>query len=191
MQCNMSVKEIKTAIAHLEAAELKDLADYIAERLSDVEGRAEMNEARFWAIIQQLDWQHEGDDEAVLAPAIAALSQLPEEAIRAFADIQARLLYQLDGKNYADAYAGEGDFLSADGFLYARCAVVANGRETYYRILNHPEQMPQDVEFEALLGLPEKAWQQRTGATAWDYLPPYNYETGFNEKGWGSLAIKL
>ncbi|MCB9298388.1 MAG: DUF4240 domain-containing protein [Lewinellaceae bacterium] len=185
----MSVQDLKAAIDKLEPAELKALADFIAERISDYP--AEMDEARFWSIIEQLDWQQEGDDDAVLAPAATALSHFSETAIRAFADIQAKLLYQLDGKSYADAYAAEEDYLSADGFLYARCAVVANGRETYYKILSHPEQMPSDIEFEALLRLPEQAWRLRTGKTSWDYLPAYNYETGFNEEGWGSLAIKL
>lgn len=187
----MSTQDLKAAIARLESAELKELADFIAERMSDIAEATEMSEALFWDIIQQLDWQQEGDDAAVLAPAATALSRFSEAAIRAFADIQARLLYQLDGKSYADAYVGEDGYLSADGFLYARCAVVANGRDTYYRILAHPEQMPRDVEFEALLYLPEKAWQLCTGKGSWDFVPSYNYETGFNEEGWGPLAIKL
>lgn len=186
---NMSIQDLKAEIAKLKPEELKELAAFIAERLSDKP--SEMNETRFWSIIEQLDWRKEGNDQAVLAPAIAALSRYSETAIRAFADIQAKLLYQLDGKSYADAYAGEDDYFSADGFLYARCAVVANGGETYYRVLAHPEQMPQDVEFEALLSLPERAWRMRTGEDVWDYIPPYNYETGFNEEGWGPLAIKL
>ncbi len=185
----MSVQDLKAAIARLEPAELRELADFIAERMSD--HPVEMDEERFWHIIELLDWQQEGNDEAVLAPAIAALGQFSETAIRTFADIQAKLLCQLDGKVYADSYAADSDFFSADGFLYARCAVVANGRETYYRILSHPEEMPQEVEFEALLNLPEQAWQLRTGKEEWDYIPPYNYETGFNEEGWGELAIKL
>lgn len=185
----MSVQDLKSAIAKLESAELKELADFIADRMSD--HPTEMDETHFWRIIEQLDWQQEGDDEAVLAPAIAALSRFPETAIRAFADIQAKLLYQLDGKSYADAYAPGDNYFSADGFLYARCAVVANGRETYYNILEHPEEMPQDIGFESLLSLPELAWQLCTGKEEWDHLPAYNYETGFNEEGWGELAIKL
>lgn len=186
---NMSIQDIKSEIAKLDQAQLNELAEYIAERISDQLG--EMNEARFWEIIAQLDWQNEGNDKAVLAPAIAALSRFSESAIRNFADIQAKLLYQLDGKKYADAYADEDAYFSADGFLYARCAVVANGRETYYHILDHPEEMPQDVEFEALLRLPELAWELRTGKEEWDHIPPYNYETGFNEEGWGELAINF
>ena len=185
----MSIQDLKSEIAKLESAELKELADFIADRMSD--NPAEMDETRFWRIIEQLDWENEENDEAVLTPAIAALSHFSESAIRTFADIQAKLLYQLDGKTYADAYAPEDNYFSADGFLYARCAVVANGRETYYRILAHPEEMPQDIEFESLLSLPEKAWQLLTGQESWDYIPPYNYETGFNEEGWGELAIKL
>lgn len=185
----MSVQDLKSEIAKLNSVELKELADFIAERLSDTP--TEMDETHFWSIIEQLDWQQEGNDEAVLAPAAAALSRFSETAIRTFADIQAKLLFQLDGKSYADAYAPEGNYFSADGFLYARCAVVANGRETYYQILVHPEQMPQDVEFEALLRLPELAWQMHTGKKTWDYIPSYNFETGFNKDGWGPLAIKL
>lgn len=185
----MSLKNLKSEIAKLEPAELKELADFIAERISDQP--VEMDEARFWQIIEQLDWTDEGNDEAVLAPAIAMLNQFPEVAIQTFADIQAKLLTQLDGKSFADAYAKEDRYFSSDAFLYARCAVVANGRETYYLVLADPEEMPQDVEFEPLLNLPELAWELRTGQKHWDYVPAYNYETGFNEEGWGELAIKL
>ena len=185
----MSIQELKSEIAKLELAELKVLANFIAERISD--HPAEMDEPRFWRIIDCLDWQQEGNDDAVLAPAVTALSHYSETAIRIFADIQAKLLYQLDGKSYADAYAAADDYFSADGFLYARCAVVANGRKTYYQILADPQKMPKDVAFEALLRLPEQAWQLRTGKEAWDYIPSCNFETGYNKEGWGALAIEL
>lgn len=183
----MSVQEIKTAVAGMSVKELQELADFIAVQL---EAAPEMDEDAFWHIIEQLDWSKEGKNEAVLAPAVTALSLHSEAAIKAFAERQAFLLFQLDGKAYADAFAKKDGYLSADEFLYARCAVIANGRETYYRILAHPKQMPDDLSFEDLLYLPELAWELRTGKP-WDYLPACNYETGFNVQGWGNAAIKL
>ena len=72
----MSIQDLKSEIAKLEAAELKELADFIADRMSD--NPAEMDETRFWSIIEQLDWENEENDEAVLAPAMAALSHFPD-----------------------------------------------------------------------------------------------------------------
>ncbi len=80
------------------------------------------------------------------------------------------------------------DYFSADLFLYARCAVVANGKDTYLQVLKNPMTFPKDVYFEALLNLPEKAWRKKTGEEL-EHLPKYMYETGFNPNGWGKQVF--
>ncbi|MEK7257597.1 MAG: DUF4240 domain-containing protein, partial [Bacteroidota bacterium] len=154
----------------------------------------EMNDEEFWKIISLLDWSKTGDDEAVLKPAVAALSRFSEKEIARFHDLLSEKLHRLDGEKFArhigeNAY-GSGNYFSADGFLYTRCCVVANGKTAFEQVLAHPEKMPKDLEFEPLLSLPEQAYFKKTGKS-FEHIPAYNYETGFNSEGWGDKTIQL
>ncbi len=140
--------------------------------------------SRYWDIIHALDWSKEGDDAAVLAPAIAQLSQFQEADILNFFDWFAGQLYRLDGRDYAEASVAEDESLSADLFLYARCAVLANGRTFYERVRANPTLFPKGLYFDALLRLPEAAYELRAGQPL-PRAPKYIYETGFNVEGWG------
>ena len=152
-----------------------------------------MDERAFWDIIALLDWDETGDDEAVLAPAVQALSGQSDDNIYQFYEILARLLYEIDGLVWAraaqDAPVLDGDpYYSPDAFLYARCCVVANGERFYYKVKENPERMPRDMEFEALLYLAEKAWEEKHGAEP-DYEEffcdtEYDYESFSNEAQW-------
>lgn len=73
--------------------------------------------------------------------------------------------------------------ISADDFLYARCAVVAEGRNYYEKVLNDSSQMPEDIVFEPLLYLADDAFEMKTGIP-FNYVPTYNYETQSNKLGW-------
>ncbi|WP_425422721.1 DUF4240 domain-containing protein [Phaeodactylibacter xiamenensis] len=146
--------------------------------------------ARYWDVIHALDWSKEGDDAAVLAPAIAQLTQFQEADILGFYDWFAGQLYHLDGRDYAEASVAEDESLSADLFLYARCAVLANGRTFYERVRANPALFPKDLYFDALLRLPEADYEQRTGQSL-PRAPKYIYETGFNVEGWGCVHNKL
>ncbi len=149
-----------------------------------------MKEELFWEIIGHLAWDHAGDDEAVLQPAVDRLSGLSVAEIVAFADILAERLFALDTREHCRAgYRGEldpdngDDYISADDFLYLRCAVVANGQDMYEAVLRNPEKMLHGLEFEALLGLPERAYEDKTGQD-FDHLSPVSYESFSNEAGW-------
>lgn len=146
--------------------------------------------AEYWAIIHALDWDKEGDDEAVLAPAIQLLSEQEEDFILDFHDWFAGQLYRLDGEDYADASVEEGEYFSSDLFLYARCAILANGRVFYERVKANTADFPKDLFFEALLSLPSLAYEQKTGKEL-PRAPKYIYETGFNPEGWRDQAIQL
>lgn len=162
---------------------------FIKQRAS-LQQSESLSENSFWEVIGLLDWQKEGDDEAVLEPAVNYLSQQSEAYIFKFYDWLSRLLYQLDGIVYAKPLMEKEELFSSDLFLYARCAVVANGKHYYERILSHPEIFPENLFFEALLELPEKAYKKKSGKKL-EYTPEYIYETGFNKKGWGNRAIDL
>ena len=86
-------------------------------------------------------------------------------------------------------YAGEldpdngDDYISADDFLYIRCVVVANGQEFYASVVEDPRRMPQGLEFEALLSIPDAAFEKKTGEP-YEHVPPVSYESFQNSVGW-------
>ena len=149
-----------------------------------------MNEDRFWEIIALLDWSKEGNDDAVIEPAVRALEKLPEAAIVSFYDLLSEKLYLLDGREYAEHSVLQGANISSDLFLYARCCAVANGREFYEKVLGNPSAFPKDLYFESLLDVPERAWFRKTGKDL-EHLPKYIFETGFNPNGWGADTISF
>jgi len=152
--------------------------------------RTTMDDPTFWALISKLDWTHEGDDARVVEPVVVALSAMSEVEISAFQEALAVKLYQLDGRAWAKEsggmiWWGEPDSLSVDGFLYSRCAVVANGKDFYEVVLGDPEAMPKDLEFESLLYMANTAFERRTGREPYDELDTQlSYETFSNEAGW-------
>ena len=101
----------------------------------------------------------------------------------------AQKLQKLDGKAYAreigeSAYDGDDEFLSVDTFLYARCCVVANGREFFERVLRDPHAMPKDNEFEMLLSIPEVAYGRKNKGRHYPHTHTPDYETFSNDDGW-------
>jgi hypothetical protein len=149
-----------------------------------------MNERTFWQIISLLDWDKTGDDDSVLAPAIAALAGMDREAIFQFDHMLAEKLHALDTRAHCKAcYTGEldpdngDDYISADDFLYRRCVVVANGSNFYRSVVNDPRRMPRGLEFEALLSLPRVAFEQKTGEE-YEHISPVSYESFQNTAGW-------
>jgi hypothetical protein len=152
-----------------------------------------MSEEEFWEVISLLDWKQQGNDDKVLAPAIKALASKSKIAIRQFAERFAFVLYQLDTKAHASdmgkySYDPNSDYVSADGFLYARCVVVANGREFYEAVLKDPSKMPKDMEFESLLRLASASHELKTGQEL-EYSTGCSFETFSNTDGWRKEKI--
>jgi predicted DNA-binding WGR domain protein len=149
-----------------------------------------MNEEAFWHIISLLNWKKTGDDAAVVKPAVKKLASLPVSDIQEFAELLDEKLYKLDGLEYArnigeESYANGGENFSTDCFLYVRCCVVANGKEYYYSVLENPENMPKDLDFEALLYIADEAYNMKMGTE--DMMlenTKYCPETFSNAEGW-------
>ena len=124
----------------------------------------------FWALIDLLDWNQEGDDKRVVEPIVAYLATRSVKEIQDFQETLAQKLYDLDGKVWAKRSGSmlwrDNELVSADGFLYARCAVVANGKDFYEHVLSDPMDMPKDVEFEALIYIAGEALKRKTGDDA-------------------------
>ncbi len=160
--------------------------------LNDTPAEGGLSESDFWRLIEQLDWAKTGDDDAVIEPVAAALSAGPLRHVYDFKDLLSQKLYLLDGEAFAK-HIGEGSFdpasdeFSADGFLFSRCCAVANGERTFREILADPSKMPKDMEFAALLRIPNEAHRRAKG-TALNYVAAYPVETFSNKKGWKSLS---
>jgi hypothetical protein len=92
-------------------------------------------------------------------------------------------LYALDGRRYAEQAGESSD--SDDGFLYARCFVVAQGEAHYRRVLADPSLMPKSIDewCEALLGAAGTAFERSTGESA-EFETSVSFETASNRAQW-------
>ena len=150
-----------------------------------------MDDAQFWSLIDLLDWDKTGDDDAVVAPVVASLEKLEPDAICAFESLMSAKLHALDTVAHARevgeySWEGPAGYFSNDGFVYARACALANGRESYEAALADPTQMPKDMEFEALLYVATTAFESRTGEE-FTHVPELDYETGENKAGWAGV----
>ncbi len=149
-----------------------------------------LSEADFWALIARLDWSKTGNDAAVIAPVINALSKANFRHIIDFADILSHKLFLLDSEIYGqqdEATTIDADFV-ADRFLYTRCCVVANGLIFFNHVRRHPTEMPHQLAFAALLRIPNEAFKQQTGKPL-DHVWAYPIETFSNTLGWSDFKL--
>lgn len=127
----------------------------------------------FWTL---MPLTREGSHERL----VQHLATLPVERIYAFEETLAQPLHAIDGPEWMRSSDVDG---SSDGFLYARCAVVASGRDRYHEVLTRPSRMPKRADFEALLGIAQDAFVAKTGK-AFTYSASVDYETGRNSAHW-------
>jgi Protein of unknown function (DUF4240) len=138
----------------------------------------------FWALIAKVDRTalRDGQEDKAIAPLTVALATQTEADMEAFEEHLARALYDLDTRAHADSSGESGN--SDDGFLYARCYVVAQGREHYEKVLADPAAMPKTLEewCEPLLFVGAKAWAELTGGDMDSWCPEtsVSYESGSN-----------
>ncbi len=145
-----------------------------------------LHDLDFFAMTDSLDWSKQGDDDLVLEPLIRYLAKWPDEVIFVFEDKMAALLHGLDRADIARRAYGSDRCFSGDAFLYARCVALVNGRAYYKKILDGQKKLDGDLEFEALLYAPAKAWARKHQKDPSDYphLAAPSYETGSNEAFW-------
>ncbi len=160
--------------------------------LSDEPVTGGLSEQEFWMLIARLDWSQTGNDLAVIEPVVVALAAGPLRHIYDFKDILSWKVYLLDTEEHArnigdNAYLEQEDEFSPDGFLFARLAAVANGREVYEQARQDPAAMPKNLEFAPLLHIANDAYQRQKGALM-HFVPAYPIETFSNPKGWEKNA---
>lgn len=152
-----------------------------------------MDEDRFWSLIDELGGEV---TDASWHRLYRALRRLEADEILAFEDRFAEVLFRLDLRSVAkQRWRDAADprwlprlpFISADNFLYARCAAVAEGRQTVEAVLTNHRRFRQTwntEEAERLLSVSQEAYESATGQP-WpdEHVSPYDYETGSNPDG--------
>ncbi|KML31496.1 hypothetical protein ABV89_26270 [Priestia aryabhattai] len=148
-----------------------------------------MDEKSFWRIISLLDWSKE-DEGAIVEAAIKELSTFTAWKIRHFEETLSYKLFLLDTEEHAKeigeyCFSQQDQHFSPDLFLYARCAVVARGKEVFEDVLSNPSKMLKDTEFEILLSLSSEAYYVKKGKE-FEYKSGCSYETFSNKEGWSN-----
>ncbi|MFX4291196.1 DUF4240 domain-containing protein [Streptomyces bohaiensis] len=141
----------------------------------------EMDEARFWRLIERCrpPWS-DPDAEDLAAALVERLEARPAAVTAAFAETLSRLLWELDRREL-------GEDASSDAFLYTRAAVVAAGEHTFRAVRADPARFAPfatgAVWAESLLYVPDRAWRRLTGE-GWERRTRYSYESCSNRAGW-------
>lgn len=140
----------------------------------------------FWAAMDLCDWSSEGDDNKVLAPVIAYLAKQEDSVIYCFHDLMSELLYRLDTKKLWMQCEKAEPLASDDSFLYARCVALINGPDYYEKARRGRAKEMWDMEFEALLYVPSRAWAKKHHREpgGYSHFPPLSVETGSNRDAW-------
>lgn len=147
-----------------------------------------MHETNFWTLIGLIDVDalDNGNEDRAIHPLREALVKKAEEDLFAFEEQLALHLYAIDGEVYADNAGDSGG--SDDGFLYARCYVVAKGREFFEAVKSDPTLMPKSIDqwCEPLLYVHHEAWAQVTqrDSSEWSFFPSVSYESGSHSDLW-------
>ncbi|WP_329391619.1 DUF4240 domain-containing protein (plasmid) [Streptomyces sp. NBC_01351] len=154
---------------------------------------------RFWQLVEVLGGEAGTetceDLEEACTRLTEVLSREPIEQIIGFGERLAEALYRLDQAAFGTLpvlgiQLSDGSPLpqSDDGFLYARAAAVAAGRQAYESVFGHPERFARFTArgCEQLLYVHEEAFEHATG-TEWDRLTRYDYESCANKDDWPEL----
>ncbi|MFD7736075.1 DUF4240 domain-containing protein [Kitasatospora phosalacinea] len=140
-----------------------------------------MDEDEFWLLLEECRPPGADPDAERLAAALEEhLSAGPVAAVAGFAERLSTALYRLDRREL-------GEELSGDAFLYARAAVVADGRAAHRAVLADPRRFAPYAEglvwAEPLLYVPDRAYRRLTGEQ-WRRGTAHSYESRSNAAGW-------
>lgn len=165
-------------------------ADPSAAELGANDPATQLTPEQFWQHVEALGGRAEPEGFATL---IETLAQLRSAAICSFADHLAAALYAVDSRDRmaqpirdtADGPDSPAFPLSKEVFLYARCAVVLAGRDTWQQVAADPAAMAGtwDLGAEELLYVAPAAFAQRTGSD-WTHQTALDHTTGSNTDGW-------
>ena len=154
-----------------------------------------MTWAAFWALIATLNGKATHASCQRLAEELSRRS-VPD--IIGFAERHAEALYRLDQEKFGilpvfDMTDRNGRPFpqSGDGFLYARCAVVAAGQAVWEGVFFDVDAFAPytstEYDGEWFLYVPDQAYELATGKE-WDRSTRYCFESYSNRDGWPNLG---
>ena len=123
-----------------------------------------MSDDEFWALIDLIEGSRWDDATSDVSALVSALAALPEDRIEAFYSALGDKALALATPQHYSAFSSFPGL--ADTFLYARMAVIANGRDVYEQVLAEPRRFPArsaGVWFERLLYVCDDAFHLATG----------------------------
>lgn len=131
-----------------------------------------MSSASFWRIMEQSIKASRGNRDRLIESLTSTLVQLGADAIIRFQrELDARMDEALTWPLWGAAYLLDGG-CSDDGFEYFRALLIANGKETFERVVADPDSLAKGKlrfwngdarEFEELLYVPMKAYEDCAG----------------------------
>lgn len=139
----------------------------------------ELEDEVFWNLIDLIDWKKRNP----MNPLISRLKKDTEEVIFAFEETLSHKLFLLDTPAHAGVLVQPETYLSVDAFLYARCAVVAKGKDCFHQTVKNAAAINMEWDAEGLLEVASEAYSKKTGEP-FDYASSYDYETCSNRLAW-------
>ncbi|TPF19088.1 DUF4240 domain-containing protein [Priestia megaterium] len=169
------------------ALEIQKEDEALALKNSIPKPKKMLEEKTFWEIVSLLDWSKQSEEE-IIKPAVIKLATFTVWKIRQFEESLSYKLFLLDTLEHAKemgeyCFSQQNQYFSPDLFLYARCAIVARGKEVFEDVLSNPSKMLKDTEFEILLSLSSEAYYVKKGKE-FEYESGCSYETFSNKEGW-------
>ena len=189
----IKLKDLNEAFIKQLRKELTDEEAILTIWLPEKREKNFLTEESFWEIIAMLNW--EGNETVeVINPVIEYLNELPIPAIEEFEDILSEKLFLLDGQKFAEhtgdnAYRGEKHPFSADEFLYARCYVVAQGKDFLLPSSRRTQKKcPKTWVSSHYYPLLPRPTRQKTGQ-GFSHIPAFIIETFANSDGWKNQGL--
>lgn len=142
----------------------------------------ELEDEVFWNLIDLIDWKKRNP----MNPLIRRLKKDTEETIFAFEETLSHKLFLLDTPAHAGITDQPEACLSVDAFLYARCAVIAKGKDCFSQTVKNATAINMEWNAEELLEVASEAYSKKTGEP-FDYSSSYDYETYSNRLAWEGI----
>jgi len=155
-----------------------------------------MDKKEFWQLIEEAKTAAHGDQQQQKAILISQLAQLEPEQIIGFECRLREYLLEADHFNIIAAQKITDGHVTDDSYLYFRCWLIGQGETVFTNALHNADSLASVMDegyqdFEELLYVATKAFEQRTGKTKEDETFPrsvasaqgLDYDLGSETKG--------
>jgi len=140
-----------------------------------------IDENKYWSIIEKSLNETSSQDEQE-KHIIKQLEKIPLKEIVGFRLRTDMLLHNsYNSKLWCAAYIINGG-CSDDSFEYFRNWLISRGKQTFYRVLENPDELAEitdeeDIDFESFWYVALEAFENLTGGNLYDYIDEDNFKT--------------